>query len=436
MKESTKEYIANLGFEQLTEMQESVFEAFPKNKDVVLYSPTGSGKTVAFLLPLLENIDANATCIQGLIISPTRELALQIETVGRKCSSEHKFNVVYGGHSMRTEKQSLTVEPSILVATPGRLCDHIEKGTVNLENLQFLVLDEFDKSLEMGFQEEVGYIIDHTPRSVRAILSSATSLEEIPSLTGITNPFEINFLDDIKVKLTLQKVTYGEEEKLPRLFETICSLPNGPTMIFCNHREATERICEHLQEMGVPALAFHGAMEQQDRERTLIRFRNGSANYLISTDLAARGLDIPEIGTVIHYQLPHKEDGFIHRNGRTARMMEKGLALVLTEEGKNLPDYIDQTISEFTQAEEVQLPENPNWDTLYFSGGKKDKINKIDIVGFLAKKGGLQKDEIGLITVLDHWAFVAINREKINSILPIIISEKVKGKKLKIDIAR
>ncbi|MDG1859841.1 MAG: helicase-related protein, partial [Emcibacteraceae bacterium] len=236
--------------------------------------------------------------------------------------------------------------------------------------------------------------------------------------------------------LTLQKVTYGEEEKLPRLFETICSLPNEPTMIFCNHREATERICEHLQEMGVPALAFHGAMEQQDRERTLIRFRNGSANYLVSTDLAARGLDIPEIGTVIHYQLPHKEDGFIHRNGRTARMMEKGLALVLTEEGKNLPDYINQTISEFNQREEIQLPENPNWDTLYFSGGKKDKINKIDIVGFLAKKGGLQKGEIGLITVLDHWSFVAISREKINSILPVIINEKVKGKKLRIDIAR
>jgi superfamily II DNA/RNA helicase len=436
MKEETKAYISNLGFEKLTDMQSAVFDAFPKTKDLVLLSPTGSGKTVAFLLPILENLDPTIEGIQALIVSPTRELALQIEDVSRNCKSDHKINVVYGGHSMRTEKQSLSVAPTILVATPGRLCDHLDKGTINLENLRFLVLDEFDKSLEMGFQEEMGYVIDNTPRSVKTFLSSATNLEEIPTFTGIENPVEINFLTEMQPELSLLKVTYEEEEKLPKLFETLCSLPNEPTIIFCNHREATERICEHLQEMGVPALAFHGAMEQQDRERTLIRFRNGSANYLVSTDLAARGLDIPEIGTVIHYQMPLKIDAFTHRNGRTARMQEKGQALVLTESGRNLLDYMDNSIPEFQQRETITLPEQPKWDTLYFSGGKKEKINKIDLVGFLGHVGGLKKDEIGLITVLDHWSFVAVSRENIHDVLHKVRQEKIKGKRLKIAIAR
>ncbi len=436
MQEKTKKYIANLGFESLTDMQLEVFEQFPKNKHTVLYSPTGSGKTVAFLLPILENIDPLITGIQALIISPTRELALQIEEVSRKCKSELKINIVYGGHSMRTEVQNLSVEPTILVATPGRLCDHIDRGNVNFDQLKFIVLDEFDKSLEMGFQEEMGYIIENTPKNVKTILSSATQLEESPTFTGIENPVEINFLNQLVPELSFKKVSYGEEEKLPKLFEAICSLPNEPTMIFCNHREATERICEHLNEMGVPALAFHGAMEQQDRERTLIRFRNGSANYLVSTDLAARGLDIPEIGTVIHYQLPPKEDGFIHRNGRTARMKEKGQALILCEEGRALPDYMNNDIPEFKIKETLTLPALPLWDTLYFSGGKKEKINKIDLVGFLGNKANLKKDEIGLITVLDHWSFVAVAREQIHEVLKTIRQEKIKGKKLKIAVAR
>lgn len=436
MKAETHTYLKNLGIEKLTEMQKAVFDTFPNTKDVVILSPTGSGKTLAFLLPILEQIESSSQGIQALIVSPTRELALQIEEVGKNCKSPYKINVVYGGHSMRTEKQSLSVAPTILVATPGRLCDHIDKGTVNLETVAFLVLDEFDKSLEMGFQEEMAYIIDHTPPAVKTILSSATRLHEIPAFTGIENPTELNFLSELLPKLTQKKVTYAEEEKLPRLFETLCSLPNEPTIIFCNHRDATMRICEHLQEMGVPALPFHGAMEQQDRERTLIRFRNGSANYLVSTDLAARGLDIPDIGTVIHYQLPLQEDAFIHRNGRTARMQEKGQALILTEAGKNLLDYMDNSIPEFVQNENITLPQAPFWDTIYFSGGKKEKINKIDLVGFLGHKAGLKKEDIGLITVLDHWSFVAVSREKISAVVKQIRSEKIKGKRLKIEISR
>ncbi|MFA7273131.1 MAG: DEAD/DEAH box helicase [Crocinitomicaceae bacterium] len=436
MKEKTRQYLDNLGIETLTPMQTDVLEQFPNCNDLVILSPTGSGKTLAFLLPILEMLDENMEGLQAVIISPTRELALQIEDVFKKCKTNFKINITYGGHSMRTEKQSLSVEPTVLVATPGRLCDHLDKGTVQLDRVKCVVLDEFDKSLEMGFQEEMGYIIDATPKSIKTILSSATNLEVIPAFTGIENPVHINFLNELIPALTLRKVIYGEEEKLPKLFELICSLPNESTIIFCNHRDACIRICEHLQEMGVPALPFHGAMEQPDRERSLIRFRNGSANYLVATDLAARGLDIPDIGTVIHYQMPQKIDSFIHRNGRTARMLEKGQAVVFQEDGKQLPEYIETKIPLFPLADKITLPDWPAWDTIYFSGGKKEKINKIDLVGFLIQKGGIQKDEIGLITVQDHWSYVAVKADKIKEVIRLIRQEKIKGKRLKIELSR
>jgi len=183
MKKNTRQYLDNLGIETLTPMQDEVLAQFPNNKDLVVLSPTGSGKTLAFLLPVLEMLDENMEGIQAVIISPTRELALQIEDVFKKCKTNFKINITYGGHSMRTEKQSLTVEPTVLVATPGRLCDHLNKGTVQLDRLKCIVLDEFDKSLEMGFQNEMGYIIEATPKSIKTILSSATSLDDIPKFT-------------------------------------------------------------------------------------------------------------------------------------------------------------------------------------------------------------------------------------------------------------
>jgi ATP-independent RNA helicase DbpA len=435
MNNNVDVYLNKLGFEALTPMQEEVCTSFDLHKDIVLLSPTGSGKTLAFLLPILSNLKEGVSGIQAVIISPTRELALQIETVFKSCKSPFKINVVYGGHSMRTEKQSLEVLPTVLVATPGRLCDHLSRETLKFNNLQYIVLDEFDKSLEMGFQEEMAFILSHIPQGHSTFLSSATTLDEIPEFTGIKEPKTINFLDQLKPKLSLKAAYYGEEEKLPILFEVLCSLPAEPTMIFCNHREATMRICEHLQEMGVPAIPFHGAMEQQERERSLIRFRNGSSHYLVATDLAARGLDIPDVGTVIHYQLPLKEDAFIHRNGRTARMKEKGQAIVLLEQGRDIPDFLNKDLTTFQVSKNLSLPEYPKWDILYFSGGKKDKINKIDLVGFLSKKGELEKHEIGLITVLDHWSYVAVPAKDIKTILHKIRREKVKGKRLKIDIS-
>ncbi|MFT7344566.1 MAG: ATP-dependent RNA helicase DeaD [Lentimonas sp.] len=435
MDTTAKSYIKNLGFESLTDMQDAIYDEAKSGKDIVLLSPTGSGKTLGFLLPLIERLDKNISGVQALIVSPTRELALQIEDVFKQLKTPFKVNLVYGGHSIRTEKQSLTEPPALLIGTPGRLCDHIGRETIDFSQLKCLVLDEFDKSLEMGFQDDMGYIIDTLP-SHQTILSSATFLDDIPGFVGVKEPVEVNFLKESQPAVKQWQVSYEEDQKVEKLVEVICAIPAGRTIVFCNHREATERVCEHLNDMGIPAIAFHGAMEQDERERTIIKFRNGTAYYLIATDLAARGLDIPEIETVIHYQLPHKEAVLTHRNGRTARMNGEGNALIfLSNESKQL-DYIPTDLPEYKLPKNGSLPEFPQWETIYFSGGKKDKVNKIDLVGFLMQKGKLKKDEVGLITVLDYTSFVAVKESEIKQLMGRIKGEKVKGKKLKIQIAR
>jgi ATP-dependent RNA helicase DeaD len=219
------------------------------------------------------------------------------------------------------------------------------------------------------------------------------------------------------------------------LFELLCHNKDESTIIFCNHRDTVERIAEFLDEMGVVNSFFHGGLDQQERERTMIKFRNGSSNYLVTTDLAARGLDIPEIKYIIHYHMPPKEDGFIHRNGRTARMSSSGTSYILVSRDEELPNYISSQ-PEIEKLEDITLPKKPEWTTLYLSGGKKDKINKIDIVGFLSKKGNLEKFDLGLIIVQDFSSYAAVKTKKINKLLETIRNEKIKGKKLKIEIAQ
>lgn len=304
-----------------------------------------------------------------------------------------------------------------------------------MSRVKTLILDEFDKSLEMGFQEEMGYIVDQLDSLQKRMLISATQMEEIPAFTGVLDPVSLNFLKGKSEGLTQKMVVSDDKDKLQTLFELLCHNKDEPTIIFCNHRDTVERISEFLEEMGIVSSYFHGGLEQKDRERTMIKFRNGSSNYLVTTDLAARGLDIPEIKYIIHYHMPPKEDGFIHRNGRTARMSSTGTSYLLMSQGETLPDYIS-TKPELEKLDDITLPEQPKWETLYFSGGKKDKINKIDIVGFLSKKGNLDRSDLGLVIVQDFSSFAAVNREKVEGLLAIIRKEKVKGKKLKIEVAQ
>ncbi|GAB3931435.1 DEAD/DEAH box helicase [Mucilaginibacter myungsuensis] len=428
--------LTNLKITALNAMQQAAISAADQG-DMILLSPTGSGKTLAFLLPLIQSLDAKVPTVQAMIMVPSRELALQIEQVFRVIGSGFKVNCCYGGHPLKIELNNLKQPPAVLIGTPGRIGHHLRRETFSTDTIKTLILDEFDKALEFGFQEDMAYIIRQMPNIKKRMLTSATQMDEIPSFTGMVKPQILNYLGNVAAKPDLlQKVVFSEPaDKLDALYALVCKVSDKPTLIFCNHRDAVERVSDLLYDRGLPHDIFHGGMEQEDRERALLKFRNGSHRVLITTDLASRGLDIPEIAHVIHYQLPHNEEAFTHRNGRTARMQAKGTSYLMLSP--------DDKLSYLTVLpEEEQLPEHPvppapsPWVTLYIAAGKKDKINKVDIVGLLLQKGGLAKDELGLIEVLDHSSYAAVKRNLIERTVKLVSNEKIKGRKIKIDISR
>ena len=416
-------------------MQHAALNAADKS-DMILLAPTGSGKTLGFLLPILNLLDADIALVQVLIMVPSRELALQIEQVFRTIGSGFKVSCCYGGHATKIEKNNLIQPPAVLIGTPGRIAYHLRNGNFKTEAIHTLILDEFDKALEFGFQNDMAAIIGQLEHLKKRILTSATKMEQIPAFTGVSNPTVIDFLSNKTniPDLQLKAVMSPAADKLDTLFSLICKIGSKATLVFCNHREAVDRISDLLWDRGIVHDVFHGGMEQDDRERALLKFRNGSHRLLITTDLASRGLDIPEIEYVIHYQLPHNEEAFVHRNGRTARMHAKGTSyLILTEDEKL--SYIPQPEIEGLP-DKLKLPEPAPWVTLYIAAGKKDKINKVDIVGLLLQKGKLAKDELGLIEVLDHSSYAAVKRDKIEKLVQLIKTEKIKNKKIKIEISR
>lgn len=431
-----QQVLENLKISSLNEMQTAMISAAKKENDIVLLSPTGSGKTLGFLLPVLSFLEKEKKGVQALILVPSRELAIQIETVFKQMGTGYKINCCYGGHSTRIEKNNLEHPPAVLVGTPGRIAYHIRNKNFDVSTLNVLVLDEFDKSLEFGFKEDMSSIIYELKNLEKRILTSATNMEEIPAFTGVKKAFEINFLSKTPTQTTgLKLKQVSGKDKLELLFSLICKYGNKATLVFCNHRDAVERISQLLHDKGLSHDIFHGGMEQEDRERALIKFRNGSHRILVTTDLASRGLDIPEIEMVIHYQLPTTEDSFIHRNGRTARMNAKGTSYLLLSENDHVPTFIKEIPEKEEINEHYPLPENTPWSTLYIAAGKKDKINKMDIVGMLLQKGKLQKDELGLIEVLDKSAYAAVKRDKIQKVVQLVKEEKIKGRKIKMAVS-
>ncbi|MES2276388.1 MAG: DEAD/DEAH box helicase [Bacteroidota bacterium] len=431
-----KQALQNLKIAALNPMQQAAIEAAKKG-DVILLSPTGSGKTLGFLLPLLGMLDSTIPTVQAMILVPSRELALQIEQVFRAIGSGFKVNCCYGGHSVKIEMNNLSQPPAVLIGTPGRIGHHLRRESFSTDTIHTLILDEFDKALEFGFQEDMAYIIRQMPKINKRMLTSATQMDEIPSFTGMVKPQTLDYLSNAAIAPDLKhKVVITEAaDKLEALFALICKISDKPTLVFCNHRDAVERISDLLYDMGLPHDIFHGGMEQDDRERALLKFRNGSHRILITTDLASRGLDIPEIEHVVHYQLPHNEEAFLHRNGRTARMHAKGTSYLLLAPDEK-PGYL-KTLPEVEDLSDKSIIPKPSpWATLYIAAGKKDKVNKVDIVGLLLKKGELDKDDVGLIEVLDNSAYAAVKRDKIERTVQLVKNEKIKGRKIKIDISR
>ena len=425
-----------LQIQEMNQMQRSTFQASEKEQDIILLSPTGSGKTLAFLFPVLRNLEKNISGIQAIILVPARELALQIEQVFKNMGTDFKVTICYGGHDKKIEINNLTEAPAVLIGTPGRIAYHLKNNNFEPKTIKTLVLDEFDKALELGFEEDMNFIINSLKNISQRFLTSATAMDNIPKFVGLDNEKTINFLKlgEAKPNIQLKKVMTIPEEKLETLFKLICKIGNKRTLIFCNHRDAVDRISELLREKGIDRETFHGGMEQDERERALLKFRNDSTRILITTDLASRGLDIPEVESIVHYQLPPKEDAFIHRNGRTARMHAKGFAYLIMTEEENFP-FIKGNTPEENISENYRIPAKTPFQTIYISAGKKDKVNKVDIVGYLIKKGELAKEDVGIIEVKDTTSYVAVARNKVKDVLKKLANEKLKGKKIKMEIA-
>lgn len=430
--------LSHFNITELNEMQKAAIDVIQKQNDIVLIAPTGSGKTLAYLLPVLQLLEDKKEGVQVLILVPTRELAIQIEKVFKQMSTPFKINSCYGGHAVGVEENNLAHPPAVLVGTPGRVSHHLRKNNLNTEFIQTLILDEFDKSLEMGFKVEMGDIIGACKSLRKRILISATALNEIPDFVRMGHKKVLNFTTDhhqLKSSLIIKAVRVGSDDKLEALMLLLGGINARSVIVFCNHRDAVNRISEQLEIHKVAHGFYHGGLEQIDREKTLIKLRNGSINLLITTDLAARGLDIPEIDAVIHYQFPATEDVMIHRNGRTARMNGVGTSYFLLDKDDHLPVFLDQKPEEMALPKKLVLPKPTEWKTLYIGAGKKDKINKMDIVGMLLQKGHLQKDELGKIEVLDHSAYAAIRSNKIVKTLQLVKEEKIKNKKVKMEIS-
>jgi len=426
-----KSILQKLRIEKLNEMQEETQLAIHSCPEVVLLSPTGTGKTLAFLLPLIAEMDEKCEEIQTVVVVPSRELAIQIEQVAREMGTGYKVNAFYGGRSFSKDRIDLNRRPALLIATPGRLADHLRRKTFTTEFIKALVLDEFDKSLEIGFESDMTDISAALRDLKKKVLTSATQEVDIPGFVRLHDPHYVNYLDEKISELQIKLIQSPTKDKLETLVNTLRHLGNQPGIIFCNFKDSIQRVSDYLKRQEISHGCFYGGMEQQDRERALIKFRNGTHQLLISTDLAARGIDVPEIKFILHYHLPIRSQEFIHRNGRTARMHSEGTAYVLRGAEEKMPDFIDSPEVE-TLNDSAPLPSPSEWTTIFVSGGRKDKISKGDIAGLLFKKGELSKDAVGIIELKLDCAFVAVKAAEVDDLISRVNNERVKKKKVRI----
>lgn len=442
-----------MGFDRLNAMQEQMLEAAASGKNVMLLSPTGSGKTVAFLLPLMAQEPFHALCIV-----PSRELAQQIGEVARKLGI--RTVVCYGGHDVRIENdrlaaltgnaEQLAKSSFLLVSTSGRCKDHLERQHINPSIFTHLILDEYDKSLELGFEEEVRFIVQRLSMLKQRVLTSATHGMPIAPWLNM-KPYEQVASGEVANKddkgneaqkyaqnkqLTLWQVKSPIADKLETLKELLLAIEGGQTIVFSNYRESSERIAHFLIDNGIGCALYHGGMDQDMRDKALIRFRQQSIGILVSTDLASRGLDIPDVTHVIHYHLPADEEAFTHRNGRTARAGASGNAYLIIGPNEFVPEYIASEPPYFTAKKAAQNnnttePQNnaPTYATVYIGRGKKEKISKGDIVGFFTKNGGIDGSQIGRIDVMEHCSYCAICTEVVHDVLTKVKGLKIKGEK-------
>jgi superfamily II DNA/RNA helicase len=426
------EILSKLGITQLNPMQVAAQEALATSKELVLLSPTGTGKTLGFLLPLVLALDTACDEIQLVIIVPSRELAIQIEQVMREMGTGFKVNAVYGGRAGSKDRIEIKHRPAVLIGTPGRVADHLRREAFDTSFIQTLVLDEFDKSLEIGFENEMRDILHLLPQVRTKVLTSATQGVSIPNFVGLKSPKVLDFLEDKISQLQIKKVPSPTKDKLDTLVQLLAHLGAQNGIIFCNFKDSIQRVSDYLHEHNLAHGIFSGGMEQIDRERSLIKFRNGTYPLLLATDLAARGIDVPELNFIIHYHLPLRAEEFIHRNGRTARMNSEGTAFVLQYEKEALPDFAGHLTVETLKR--APLPAPSPWSTLFVSGGRKDKISQGDLAGLFFKQGMLAKEDLGIIELKIDCAFVGVKTAALEQLLPRVNNQKLKEKKVRVTL--
>ncbi|MBQ4822748.1 DEAD/DEAH box helicase [Aquimarina sp. MMG016] len=428
-----QDILTKLNIQELNPMQAEAISVIDCTTNTMILSPTGTGKTLAFLLPIIKTLDPNNTDVQALILVPSRELAIQIEQVVRNMGTGFKVNAVYGGRPMSKDKIELKHTPAILIGTPGRISDHFSNDRFSKTSIKTLILDEFDKSLEVGFEYEMRGILNQLSNLNKRILTSATQGVEIPNFVRLDQPAIINYLEkNTAQKLAIKTVISPAKDKSQTLLDLILHIGNQPGIIFCNFRDSIEIVSTFLDKNKISHGCFSGGMEQKDRERALIKFRNGTTQILIATDLAARGIDIPELKFIIHYELPHAIEEFTHRNGRTARVNAKGTAYVLKWEKEHLPEFIKKSKDEDISGKTTYKARF--WETLFISGGRKDKISKGDIAGMFFKQGGIHKDQLGIIELKQDCAFVAVPQTIANELVKKLNNTRLKKKKVRITV--
>lgn len=423
-----------LGIETLNPMQRRMMEAASEKKDIVLLSPTGSGKTLAFVLPMLKMLKPSSGRVQCVVVAPSRELVIQITGIIRPVAACHKVTPLYGGHKVDDEVNSLSVVPDIIVATPGRLADHLHRRNTDIITAGILVLDEFDKTLELGFEQEMKTIAGRLKNLNRTILTSATGIVSMPGFIRLDNPLTLDYRGgnkELRSRLAVHEVISEGKDKLAALLLLLNNINKDSlrrTIIFVNHRESAERVAAFLKAQRVSSVLYHGALDQIGREKAIAMFNNGSFPILVSTDLASRGLDIADVAAVIHYHQPLTAEAYTHRNGRTARVGNKGDIYVLVGPGEDLKPWIgfDDTFHLDPAAVGKLVSDTA---TVFFSAGKKEKLSKGDIAGFLIKEGGYMPAEIGRIDVFDHYALASVPANDAAAGVRELSSKKIKGTK-------
>lgn len=432
--------LRRLNIDALNTMQMAALAHCRANSSMVLLSPTGTGKTLAFLLPLLERLDQRRSGVQAVIILPSRELARQVFEVWRAMATPFQMTALYGGRPLEQEVASLGgASTSVIVGTPGRLLDHLNRSSFAVDKCTHLVIDEFDKCLEMGFRDEMSKLIDKLPAVTSRFLLSATDADEIPQFAGTADVERLDYRgggEQPAVRTSFYTITTTPDKRLEKLFSLLCSFGGEPAIVFCNFRETVDEVYRYLTKNSLHCVAYNGAMEQKARELALYRFTSGCSNILVSTDLAARGLDIKDVKHVVHYQRALSADIFTHRNGRTARWEADGSVYMIAFENKELPDFVPDGLEEYNLPKRNTLPPAPEWTVLYVGKGKRDKLSRGDLAGFFIKKGGLKPDEVGTILVFQDYSYVAVKLNRMRGVLKKVEGEKIKGVKTIIMPAR